>query len=125
VTKPKGRKLSVEYKEAPYYRRLPVTGAIGNVSPAGDVIVCNLLFETNALPPEIEIDVPEGAPEGTAIKLPKDSFEKVSLKVIRELQVGLVLTPKHARIIGTWLINLADKLDKAGKGIHLKAERRD
>lgn len=88
------------YSKANDYRVIYANGIIGTVSPSGDILG-NLFLESRQLPQEQVFEMEEG-------KVGKDVTPPQPLSFIREMKIGLVLSPAVARSIGLWLQNKAD-----------------
>jgi hypothetical protein len=87
------------------YRLLPATGAIGGATPTGEIIV-DFFVERHSIPDKIIYEI--GPSE-------KKEIKREGQRVIREIQVGIILRPEHAHLIGTWLIEKAIKAGFTGE----------
>jgi hypothetical protein len=92
----------IVYKRSNDYRIIPVSGAWGGATPQSDL--CVELYVEHVTYPEKEIikkneltNQHKAEPQGEQ-------------KLVRELQVGLLLRADIAYNIGNWLINKAEQL---------------
>ena len=97
--------IKIQFKRAPDYRIIPITGAWGGVNPQGE-IVFDLFVERLEVPESIRMRVEPGRP-------PLEIGREGEMHV-RECQVGVVVRPDIARSIGEWLIQ---KATEANAGI--------
>lgn len=97
------KRISIQYAEAPGYRKIAATGVWGGPTPSGDLL-CNFFIESGAPPKSLIIDI---GSKGEPIEKPL--FEEGKI-FIRELQVGILLNPGVAKAVGEWLIKRADEL---------------
>ena len=95
--------VKIKFREAPYYRKLPASGAFGGPTPQGD-IVCNFYLEQQILPSSVTMKVVQGRLTHEEFQYEKGEYYE------RELQVGLVLNPQTAKSIGEWLVKRADEV---------------
>ena len=103
------REIKVSYKEARNYTRVPATGVFGGLTGNGEVF-CDFFVETPITPSEITVLF---KPDGTY----NERSEPRAVMSVRELQMGIVLAPHTARVVGEWLINRSEEALRAlGKG---------
>jgi len=94
---PKTKQVIVYYEKSDDYKLLPASGAFGGPTPTGDIIV-EFFAERPTAPQKVILEVdPTGAKE----------VKRVGGKVIREIQVGIMLRADQAHSIGKWLIEKA------------------
>jgi hypothetical protein len=89
--------IKIEFKKAPDYRMIPVTGAWGGVNPQGEIIF-DLFIEKLEIE-SIRLKVEPGGP-------PVETAREGQIQV-RESQIGIVIRSDIARSIGEWLIQKA------------------
>ncbi len=103
--------IKIQFKKAPDYRIIPITGAWGGVNPQGE-IVFDLFVERLEVPESVRMRVEPGRPP---LEIGRDGEMHV-----RECQVGVVVRPDIARSIGEWLIQKATEASagivKGGEG---------
>lgn len=100
--KVKGKQtFEIIFTRASDYQVIPATGAWGGLSPSGEVVF-DLYVEKRQNPERLEIETIEG-------KLTKETRHPDPQPFIREAQIGVVLRPDIAKVIGEFLIDLADK----------------
>jgi hypothetical protein len=94
---PKPQEVIIFYEKNEYYRLLPVTGAFGGPTPIGDIIV-EFFVERQTTPEKIILEIdPHGARE----------IKREGGRMVREIQVGILLRSDRAYSIGKWLIEKA------------------
>ncbi|MGA9756110.1 MAG: hypothetical protein WBV23_13315 [Desulfobaccales bacterium] len=96
---PKPRQLAIFYKKNEYYRLLPATGAFGGPSPTGDIIV-DFFVERQTHPEKIILELDPSGPK---------EIKREGERIVREIQVGILLRPDRAHAIGKWLIEKASQ----------------
>ncbi len=105
MDKKKEDTISVKYRRSNEFKYIPATGAFGGPSPQGEII-CNFFVENQEYPEDLKLIL-----DPDTRKVIKESGPTLSEKIIiRELQIGLVMRPDIARIVGEWLIKEADKI---------------
>ena len=92
-------KIKVRYEYSGEYKKIPVTGVWGGISPNAEIIA-NFFVEFQKKPKQFEIQIDNA---GNVIEQPSED-EKI---FIRELLIGLVMRPDIARSIGEFLISHA------------------
>jgi len=98
------KKVKVIFKNSPDYKKYGVTGVWGGVSPTGNVMA-EFFIDTTANPDTVDYEVSdEGKHE--EVSRAGDTIDDVRL-VVRELQTGVILTPKDAFTAGSWFIQKA------------------
>lgn len=90
--------IKIKFEKSNDYKIIPATGAWGGLSPNNEVIF-DLFVEKHVYPESIEIEIENDRKVGEKQKL-EDIF-------IREAQIGVVLRPDIAYLIGEWLIGKA------------------
>jgi len=102
-------KVRFEYTDGQDYRLVHATGAQGGMTPTG--LVKFDLYSEFGLSPEYEEF--QLTPDGKlASKLSEDGVGD-TLYVKRELQVGVVMSPKDAHQLGLWLLERAKQAKEA------------
>jgi len=95
------QKVRFEYPVNKDYRRLPITGVIGSVTPSG-LVMANLFAENHRMPASQTATV---QPDGQVQVDPDPATEAV---LERELLMGLMMTPETALSVAQWLTNTAN-----------------
>lgn len=95
------RKIRIEYTTAPDFKKIPITGAWGGPMPTGDSILCNMYCDILTTPPAFEQDIPENG----VVEVQQTGDPSADVLLIREAQIGIVLTPRAAKAIAEWLLN--------------------
>jgi hypothetical protein len=91
--------IKIEFKKAPDYRIIPVTGAWGGINPQGEIIFD--LFVEKLEIESVRLRVQPGRP-------PTEMAREGQIQV-RESQIGVVVRADIARSIGEWLIQKAQE----------------
>lgn len=88
-------KIKFIYKKSDGHNTYFSNGAIGSISPLGE-FEFNFYFEHRELPKDEVFDIEGSQPE-----------EEIAtdLTIIRDLQVGIIMTPQQAENLGDWLIS--------------------
>ena len=102
---PKPYQVTEYYEKIDNYRLIPATGAFAGTAPTGEIIV-DFYVERHSIPDKIIYEI--GPSE-------KKEIKREGQRVIREIQVGIILRPEHAHLIGTWLIEKAIKAGFTGE----------
>lgn len=97
------KEVIVSYSKSKDFKHIPATGAYGGPNPQGEII-CNFYVEYRKYPQELKITV-----DGKTGKVKKE-FPHQAAPLIRDLQIGVIMRPDIARLIGEWLIKEADKV---------------
>lgn len=97
-------KIKFIYRKSEEYKTYFSNGALGAISPRGD-FEFNLFFEHGELPKEEVMDI-----EGGQLK-PEDEII-TDLTIIRDLKVGIIMTPQQAENLGNWLISRVEEYRK-------------
>ena len=109
--------LSFYYIKSNFFRVLHVDGLIGGPTPSGLIFV-SLYNERAAIPQITTHDITEGGQIGT-----EHLDERVSKKgVVREVEVGLVMSVETASSVVAWL---QEKIDLTTKMRSTKEEEKD
>lgn len=87
-------------KKSEEYQIYYANGAIGMSNPRGD-IEFDLFFEHGDLPQEEIMTIEKGE------LVPKVDDENTETKIIRDIKVGIIMTPAQAESLGNWLVELA------------------
>ena len=101
------KNIKIHYLESKDYRMIPVTGAHGGISPNGEVII-DLYVERKEAPKSVDLEIDDTGKS--------KEIRRYNQRHIREKQIGLVIRPDIALIIGKFLI------DKAKLVIDMKEE---
>ncbi|KAF5416462.1 MAG: hypothetical protein C5S48_02780 [Candidatus Methanogaster sp.] len=90
------KKVKFVFKKSEEYQIHYVNGAFGGITPRGDVLY-HLFFEYRDLPGEEELALEEG-------KLKPQEKDLPDLEIIRDLKVGIIMTPEQAENLANWLL---------------------
>jgi hypothetical protein len=88
----------IRFERAKDYRIVGSTGVWGGINPQGEVFF-DFFVDRREPPQEITLEVIDGTG--------KEQERKGGTNIIRELQVGVLLHPRTAYSIGTWLMEMA------------------
>jgi hypothetical protein len=107
----KQRKVEFVFTRSPDYRTIAANGVYGCITPRGDLHA--RLFVESAAAPEATHMVPEedgtAGPE-TPVAPQKD--EAVRAVYEREVQIGILMSPAAARLIGNWLLQRYEEWER-------------
>ena len=104
----KPNKINVLFSQSRDYRTVSATGVWGGHTPSGEIL-CNFFIEHFALPDQLEITLsPTGEKES------EHQIYKEGKIFIREVQIGIIMSPRVAKSIGEWMIQRADELTSKG-----------
>jgi len=98
---PEKATVEVRFERDAAYRVYPAVGAWGGLSPNGEVHV-DFYVESRQNPEKLLLDLEDGEQVGERRVPDPQPF-------VREALFGLVVRPDIARLIGDFLIGLADK----------------
>ena len=98
-------KVFFKYEQGAGYRLVHATGARGAMTPSGDILF--ELFTEFAVPPSEEIR--RINPNGTLGELESAPPKKETVEIIRQLQIGVVVSPSDAESIGKWLLRKVEE----------------
>ncbi len=109
------QKIKFHYIKGNFFHVAHVDGAIGGVTPSGDIFV-SVYSQRGAIPQITVQPVTEAGELG-----PELSEERVSKEgIVREVEIGLVMHPNVAKGLMDWLrekLELVEKVSKSqGKG---------
>ena len=90
-------------KRSSDYHLFPVNGVWGGPTPTGEVR-CDFIFESQELPEETVYMV---TPDGLGPEVRREG----TVRLLREAQVGVVMSANAARSIGAWLIKRAEETE--------------
>lgn len=96
--------VSVEFKKSSSYNIVPATGAWATRTVDGNII-CNFLVESQEAPKTLTL----GLSSAGEVISEERSFKGDEPGYIKELMVGVFMTPDMARGIGEWLVNVVDE----------------
>lgn len=99
-------KVQFQYREGHGYRLIHVSGARGAATPGG-LIKVDLFSEYGIAPSE---EVYALTAQGTIGERIAASPKPEGIEVVRELQIGVVVSPRDAEAIAKWLL---DKVEEA------------
>ncbi len=107
-------RINFRYVQSNEYRVATVTGVWGGPTPNSEVFA-SFFCE---LPQPLETEAYRLTPEGgiEADPLTRTRRDEGGAWIERRIEMGLLITPDRARIIGEWLISQADKVDKLREG---------
>lgn len=83
------------YNKSDKFNLYYTNGAIGGLTPQGDII-CNFYFEYKEVPKEQDAIVRDD-------KLEMKEDATSTTEILRELEVGVIMTPKQAKNLAEWL----------------------
>ncbi|PKN30747.1 MAG: hypothetical protein CVU64_02020 [Deltaproteobacteria bacterium HGW-Deltaproteobacteria-21] len=95
--------INVKYTKSPDYKIMAATGAFGGPTPQGEIL-CNFFIEFQEPPEHQVLTIGEGG------EVKREMTKVGKAYFTRELQVGVLLRPDLARVIGKWLIESAEKV---------------
>jgi hypothetical protein len=98
------KKVKFVFKKSEGYQTHYVNGAFGGITPRGDVL-CHLFFEHRDLPAEEEMTFEEG-------ELKPQEKDLADIEIIRDLKVGIIMTPEQAENLANWLLSRVDEINK-------------
>ena len=104
--------IKFKYTKSSDFKTLPATGAWGGVTPHGDISI-NFFLEQPTIPNSATIKKKDNSIEQDHDP-PKAEFE-------REFQVGIVMRPDRALVVGNWLIERA----KMSHILHTEGQKDD
>lgn len=96
---PKPQQVTVFYEKDKDYRLLVATGAFGGPAPTGDIII-DFFVERQVHPEKIILELDPSGPK---------EIKREGVRIVREIQVGILLRPDRAHSIGKWLIEKANQ----------------
>ena len=102
----KTKLIEVNYDKSKDYRTVSAQGAYGGVTPAGDIIA-HFFIEHEQVPDGVKLIVDEDGKRKGEKKITEE------LILTRELQIGVVMNPHIAQVIGNWLIKKSEMLLKS------------
>jgi hypothetical protein len=98
------KKVKFVYKKSEGYQIHYVNGAFGGITPRGDVLY-HLFFEHRDMPAEEEMTIEEG-------ELKPQEKDLADIEIIRDLKVGIIMTPEQAENLANWLLSRVDEINK-------------
>lgn len=98
------KKVKFVFRKSEGYQIHYVNGAFGGITPRGDVLY-HLFFEHRDLPGEEELTLEEG-------KLKPQEKDLPDLEIIRDLKVGIIMTPEQAENLANWLLIRVDEINR-------------
>ncbi|MDR0648376.1 MAG: hypothetical protein LBF92_03480 [Synergistaceae bacterium] len=98
-------KVTFRFTKSTAYRVVPATGVWGVNATNGDIL-CNFVVDSFVLP--VEIDYRPETDEEI-----KRKFAKGKNDIEKELQVGILMTKRTARIVGEFLLNFSRSPDES------------
>jgi hypothetical protein len=101
-------KIKVTFSQAQDYRKVAATGVWGGPAPSGDLL-CNFFIEYMRFPDELEITL---SPMGD--KESENPIFKDEKTFIREIQIGVMMSPLVAKSVGEWMIKRAEEMIQKG-----------
>jgi len=93
------KNIKIYFSKTKDYKIISATGAWGGVSPSGDIFF-DLFIDKRDNPEYLELKVDS-----------HNNTEEVGRgeqKLVRESQIGIILRPDNALVIGKWLIEKAE-----------------
>lgn len=101
------RKIEIKYSQPDNYRPLYANGAYGNITPQGEIVV-NFYFENNEYPDKQTFNITEEDKLGE----PEKPEDPEIPKIIRSVNVGVILDLNSAKRINEWLAGKIKQLEK-------------
>lgn len=98
------KKVKFVFKKSEGHQIHYVNGAFGGITPRGDVLY-HLFFEHRGLPAEEEMTLEEG-------ELKPQEKDLADIEIIRDLKVGIIMTPEQAENLANWLLSRVDEINK-------------
>ena len=98
------KKVKFVFKKSEGYQIHYVNGAFGGITPRGDVLY-HLFFEHRDLPTEEEMTIEEDK------KLKPQEKDLADIEIIRDLKVGIIMTPEQAENLANWLLSRVDEIN--------------
>ena len=102
------KQIKYKYKFNETYNPIYVNGAIGGLSPQGEIIV-NFYLERNSLPKVQSFEVDEGTGIGKLSETEPQDYEQ---SFIRYIENGVILNYKTAKEVHRWLGEHISSLEK-------------
>ena len=99
------KKVKFVFKKSEGYQVHYVNGAFGGITPRGDILY-HLFFEHRDLPAEEEMTFEEGE-----LKKPQEK-DLADIEIIRDLKVGIIMTPEQAENLANWLFSRVSEINK-------------
>ena len=96
-------KVKFIFRKSEGYQIHYVNGAFGGLTPRGDILY-HLFFEHRDLPGEEEMTIEEG-------KL-KPQEDLADLEMVRDLKVGIIMTPEQAESLANWLLSRVGEINR-------------
>lgn len=107
--KKKAKKIRFIHNKPQDYRIYPVNGVWGGISGRGDLI-CNFFVEHHEVPKEEVHSLKEDGSLGPLEKKPREE-----VRVIRDLQVGILVNREQAVSIANWILEKVKEYEKVTK----------
>ncbi|MDR1021613.1 MAG: hypothetical protein LBL73_12695 [Synergistaceae bacterium] len=107
-------KVTFRFTKSAAYRVVPATGVWGVNATNGDIL-CNFVVDSFVLP--VEIDYRPETDEEI-----KRKFAKGKNDIEKELQVGILMTKRTARIVGEFLLNFSRSPDESESDAEFQGE---
>lgn len=93
------KNIKIYFSKTKDYKIIPATGAWGGVSPSGDIFF-DLFIDKRDNPEYLELKVDSNNKT--------EEVGRGEQKLVRESQIGIILRPDKALVIGKWLIEKAE-----------------
>jgi len=93
------KNIKIYFSKTKDYKIIPATGAWGGVSPSGDIFF-DLFIDKRDNPEYLELKVDSNNKT--------EEVGRGEQKSVRESQIGIILRPDNALVIGKWLIEKAE-----------------
>ena len=104
------KKVKFVFKKSEEYQIHYVNGAFGGITPRGDVLY-HLFFEHRGLPIEEEMTIGEDK------KLKPQEKDLADIEIIRDLKVGIIMSPEQAENLANWLLSRVDEINSGLESI--------
>jgi len=97
--------VNIKYKKLSDFKILPATGAFGGSTPQREIL-CNFYVEYKDAPDSLQLEINPVDSSTKEIGIARKDL------YIRELNIGVLMRPDIAKIIGEWLVEQANSLMK-------------
>jgi hypothetical protein len=101
-------KVRFVYKKFEEYKTHYANGAYGAITPRGD-FEFNFFFEHRDIPEDEVMNVEEG-------QLKPEEQNSTEVTIMRDIKVGIIMTPVQAENLGKWFISTVDDHRKRTEG---------
>lgn len=104
--------IQFNFLKSNLFRVTHVDGAVGNLTPSKGIFVA-LYNERASIPDAVQHEV-----DAKGFLQPAFREDRTSPGMIRELEIGFFVDIQRAKVLGTWLLNMAAKAEEQfGSGV--------